>query len=105
MRAKGDGTLLLTTGVSPTVPAPFLTNVGLATAALRNWAHTLHAELRAEGIHVGTMTIAFSVAFGVVPGGGEADPDAIGDLDTFRAFVAQYGGAPGEPATSVTAAD
>lgn len=117
MRARGDGTLLLTTGVSSTVPAPFLANVGLAMAGLRNWAHTLHAELRAEGIYVGTVTIAS----GIVPGGGEADPDAIGDryyrmyqrrdhveevigdLDTFRAFVARYGGEPGESATSVTA--
>lgn len=118
MRARGDGTLLLTTGVSSTVPAPFLANVGLAMAGLRNWAHTLHAELKAEGIYVGTVTIAS----GVVSGGGEADPDAIGDryyrmyqrrdqaeqvigdLDVFRAFVAQYGGGPGEPATSITAA-
>jgi len=30
MRARGDGTLLLTTGVSSTVPAPFLADVGMA---------------------------------------------------------------------------
>ncbi|MGW4000131.1 SDR family NAD(P)-dependent oxidoreductase [Amycolatopsis sp. NPDC004772] len=102
MRARGTGTLLLTTGVSSTIPAPFLANVGTAMAGLRNWAHTLHAELRPEGIHAATVTIAS----GVVPGGGEADPDAIGeryhrlyrqpdrveevigDLDAFRALVA-----------------
>jgi short-subunit dehydrogenase len=104
MRARGAGTILLTTGVSSTIAAPFLANVGLAMAGLRNWAHALHAELGPEGIHVGTVTIAS----GVVPGGGDADPDAIGahyyrmyeqrdqpeqvigDLDTFRAFVAQH---------------
>ncbi|WP_207944524.1 SDR family NAD(P)-dependent oxidoreductase [Actinomadura rubrisoli] len=104
MRMRGDGTVLLTTGVSSTVPAPFLANVGLAMAALRNWAHTLHTELRPHGIHVGAVTIAS----GVVPGGGEADPDAIGaryhhmyqqrdqaeevigDLEAFRTLVAQY---------------
>jgi short-subunit dehydrogenase len=89
--------------VSSTIPTPFLANVGLAMAALRNWAHTLNAELRPEEIHVATLTIAS----GVVPGGGEADPDAIGaryhdlhrqrdraeevigDLDAFHALVAE----------------
>ncbi|MCS7475306.1 SDR family NAD(P)-dependent oxidoreductase [Umezawaea endophytica] len=103
MRARGDGTILLTTGVSSTVPTPFLANVGLAMAALRTWAHTLHAELRPEGIHVAAVTIAT----GIVPGGGEVDPDAIGaryhdlhlrrdraeevvgDVDAFRAFVTE----------------
>ncbi|WP_326657212.1 SDR family NAD(P)-dependent oxidoreductase [Streptomyces sp. NBC_00385] len=105
MLARGEGTLLLTTGVSSTVPAPFLANVGMAMAGLRNWAHTLHAELKSQGIYAGTVTIAS----GVVPGGGEADPDAIGaryysmyqqrnrveevigDLDAFRSLVAQTG--------------
>lgn len=103
MRARGDGAILLTTGISSTVPAPFLANVGLAMAALRNWAYCLHDELRRDGVYVGTVTIAS----GVIPGGGEADPDAIGaryhrmyrerdrveevigDPETFRAFVAQ----------------
>ncbi|MFD6066115.1 MULTISPECIES: SDR family NAD(P)-dependent oxidoreductase [Amycolatopsis] len=101
MRARGDGTLLLTTGVSSAIPAPFLANVGLAMAGLRNWAHALHTELRPEGIHVATVTIAS----GVVPGDPVADPDVIGaryhdlyrrrdraeevigDLDAFRALV------------------
>jgi short-subunit dehydrogenase len=106
MRARGEGTVLLTTGVSSTIPAPFLANVGVAMAGLRNWAHALHAELKPEGIYVGTVTIAS----GVVPGGGEADPDAIGaryyrmyqrqdqveevigDLDAFRALVSRRAG-------------
>ncbi|WHT16404.1 SDR family NAD(P)-dependent oxidoreductase [Crossiella sp. CA-258035] len=106
MRARGAGTLLLTTGVSSTVPAPFLANVGLAMAGLRNWAHALHAELRPEGIHVATVTIAS----GVIPGDPVADPDrigaryyesyqrreraeeVIGDLDEFRALVAASSG-------------
>lgn len=74
MRARGAGTLLLTTGVSATVPAPFLANVGLAMAGLRNWARALHAELRPEGIHVATVTIAS----GVIPGDPVADPRAPG---------------------------
>ncbi|MFC9894609.1 SDR family NAD(P)-dependent oxidoreductase [Nocardia sp. NPDC127579] len=102
MLARGAGTVLLTTGVSSTVPAPFLANVGLAMAGLRNWAHTLHAELHPRGIHVATVTIAS----GVIPGDALADPDVIGsryyrlhqqrdrseevigDLAAFRALVA-----------------
>ncbi|MFJ4830794.1 SDR family NAD(P)-dependent oxidoreductase [Streptomyces sp. NPDC088747] len=118
MLARGAGTLLLTTGVSSAVPAPFLANVGMAMAGLRNWAHTLHAELGPRGIYVGTVTIAS----GVVPGGGEADPDAIGaryydmyqrrdrveevvgDLDAFRSLVARTGGR-GVPAVPTGPAD
>ncbi|WP_439378609.1 SDR family NAD(P)-dependent oxidoreductase [Amycolatopsis lexingtonensis] len=103
MRARGAGTLLLTTGVSSTVPAPFLANVGLAMAGLRNWALGLHAELAPAGIHAATVTIAS----GVVPGDPVADPDVlgeryyrlhrdadraedvVGDLDAFRALVAR----------------
>ncbi|MFC8710841.1 SDR family NAD(P)-dependent oxidoreductase [Streptomyces sp. NPDC057197] len=101
MRARGAGTLLLTTGVSSTVPAPFLANVGAAMAGLRNWAHALHTELAPEGIHVGTVTIASAI----VPGDAETDPDVIGaryyamyrhrerpeevigDMDAFRALA------------------
>ena len=36
--------------------------------------HALHAELKDTGIHVAAVTIATAI----VPGGGEADPDAIG---------------------------
>lgn len=103
MRARGAGTLLLTTGVSSRIAAPFLANVGLAMAGLRNWAHALHAELRPHGIYAATVTIAT----GIVPGDEVADPDVIGaryyrlyerrdrkeevigDLEAFRALVAE----------------
>ncbi|MFE0381330.1 SDR family NAD(P)-dependent oxidoreductase [Streptomyces inhibens] len=103
MRARGEGTLLLTTGVSSTIAAPFLANVGLAMAGLRNWAHALHAELASQGIHAATVTIAS----GIVPGDEVTDPDVIGaryydlyrqrdrmeevigDPEAFRALVAE----------------
>ncbi|GHG40547.1 MULTISPECIES: SDR family NAD(P)-dependent oxidoreductase [Amycolatopsis] len=115
MRAHGGGTLLLTTGVSSTVPAPFLANVGAAMAGLRSWAHALHAELRPEGIHAAAVTIAS----GVIPGAGEADPDAIGDryyelyrqpdrveevigdVAAFRALVAEWSAGRGPAETVV----
>ncbi len=88
--------------MSSTVAAPFLANVGLAMAGLRNWAHALHAELRPEGVHVATVTIASAIT----PGDAVTDPDAIGaryyglyrrpecaeevigDVEAFRALVA-----------------
>jgi short-subunit dehydrogenase len=114
MRARGVGTLLLTTGVSSTIAAPFLANVGLAKAGLRNWAHALHAELGPQGIYAATVTIAS----GVIPGDEVADPDAIGaryyhlyqqrdrveevigDLEAFRALVAEKADGHGRPATT-----
>ncbi|MDN3263148.1 SDR family NAD(P)-dependent oxidoreductase [Streptomyces sp. CSDS2] len=102
MLARGAGTLLLTTGVSATIAAPFLGNVGLAMAGLRNWAHALHAELGPQGIHAATVTIASRI----VPGDPVTGPDAIGarywrlyrqpdrreevigDPEAFRALVA-----------------
>ncbi|MFF8715944.1 SDR family NAD(P)-dependent oxidoreductase [Streptomyces sp. NPDC015184] len=118
MRARGDGTLLLTTGVSSTVPAPFLANVGMAMAGLRNWAHALHTELGPEGVYVATVTIAS----GIVPGRGETDPDAIGARyyslyrqrdraeevigapDAFRALVDERARAAPNPTGSTAAA-
>ncbi|MEU9115742.1 SDR family NAD(P)-dependent oxidoreductase [Streptomyces sp. NPDC048483] len=117
MRARGDGALLLTTGVSSRIPAPFLANVGMAMAGLRNWAHALHAELKPQGVYVGTVTIAS----GIVPGDGEADPEAIGaryyrmyqrrdraeevigDLDAFQALVDGAGADGGSEAAHATA--
>ncbi|MEV7081610.1 SDR family NAD(P)-dependent oxidoreductase [Streptomyces sp. NPDC093516] len=117
MRARGVGTLLLTTGVSSTIAAPFLANVGLAMAGLRNWAHALHAELGPQGIHAATVTIAS----GVIPGDEVADPDAIGaryyrlyqqrdrveevigDPEAFRALVTEW--AAGQDRPAATAAE
>ncbi|MER0477499.1 hypothetical protein ABR737_03865 [Streptomyces sp. Edi2] len=114
MRARGEGTLLLTTGVSATIAAPFLANVGLAMAGLRNWAHALYAELRPQGIHAATVTIASSI----VPGDKVTDPDVIGtryynlyrqrdrveeiisDPEAFRTLVAEQADGNGRPGPS-----
>ncbi|MBZ4017052.1 SDR family NAD(P)-dependent oxidoreductase [Streptomyces purpurogeneiscleroticus] len=57
MLARGSGTVLITTGAAATVPTPSLANAGLAMAALRNYAQTLHAELAPLGIHTATVTM------------------------------------------------
>ncbi|MFF4605732.1 SDR family NAD(P)-dependent oxidoreductase [Streptomyces sp. NPDC001339] len=88
MRARGEGALLLTTGVSSTIAAPFLANVGLAMASLRNWEHALHAELRPQGIHAATVTIASSI----VPGDEVTDLDVVGSGATPHPALARRRG-------------
>ncbi|MCP3799107.1 SDR family oxidoreductase [Allokutzneria sp. A3M-2-11 16] len=73
MRERGEGTLLFSTGASAAQPVPMLANLGIAMAGLRNWVHTLNAELAPTGIHAGTLTVCVRVE----KGAGEADPDAI----------------------------
>jgi short-subunit dehydrogenase len=73
MVARGDGAVLLTTGASSAVPVPFLANVGIAMAGVRNWVYALNAELAETGVYAGTLTIAVPVG----PGAGEGDPDKL----------------------------
>ncbi len=44
-------------GLSSIVPMPPLGGLALASAALRNYAVTLHAALAPSGIYAGTITI------------------------------------------------
>lgn len=57
MRRRGSGGLLFAGGLSSVVPMPPLGGLALAAAALRNYAVTLHAALKPEGIYAGTITI------------------------------------------------
>ncbi|MFB9905103.1 SDR family NAD(P)-dependent oxidoreductase [Allokutzneria oryzae] len=73
MLERGDGALLFSTGASAVEPIPMLANLGIAMSGLRNWVHTLNAELAPSGIYAGTLTVCVRVQ----KGDGEADPDAI----------------------------
>ncbi|MBE7473977.1 MAG: short-chain dehydrogenase [Anaerolineae bacterium] len=57
MLDRGNGALLFTTGLSAVNPVPILTNVGIAMAGLRNYAHCLHQELAPKGVYVGHLSI------------------------------------------------
>ena len=57
MRRRGSGTLLYTGGGFGILPARFTASHSVGKAALRNWVHNLHMELRDEGIHAATVTI------------------------------------------------
>lgn len=78
MLNRRSGTILFTTGASPAYPHvgdDTFGHVALTMAALRSWAHSLHAAVAAQGVQVGHVAI---VPFmGGEPG---ATPDAIAPL-------------------------
>jgi short-subunit dehydrogenase len=57
MLERGDGGLLFALGASAKYPMPGLAASGMVLAALRNYAHTLHAELQPKGVYAGTLLI------------------------------------------------
>jgi len=75
MREAGRGTLLLTGSVAADRASTSATAVGVAKAALRNLAMSLHKELAPDGVRVTTVTID-----GVLQGPNALDLDEIGDL-------------------------
>jgi len=64
MRAAGTGTILATGGGFADHPIPALATVSLGKAALRSAATMLGADLKDDGIRVGTLTIAGQIVAG-----------------------------------------
>lgn len=75
MIAAGEGTVLITTGGGSISPMPFLGNVNIAAAGLRNWALNLHNALQPKGVYVAHMGITALI------GGGhpDAEPEVIAE--------------------------
>lgn len=102
MLDRGAGTLLFTSGISAIHPFPFLGNVGLAAAGLRNYVLALAEALDGRGVQVGHVPIGAIVAPGS-PAAPEAVADAhwrlhadrdsheivLGDVETVRAAIAR----------------
>ena len=57
MLERGDGALLFAMGASAKYTLPRWASGGMVLAALRSYAHTLHAELAPKGIYAGTLLI------------------------------------------------
>ncbi|MBF8193069.1 SDR family NAD(P)-dependent oxidoreductase [Nonomuraea sp. K274] len=74
MLERGAGTLLFTSGISAVHPLPFLGNIGIAVAGLRNYVLSLAEVLAERGIHVGHVPIAAAVA-----DGSPASPQAVAE--------------------------
>lgn len=74
MRSQGHGTTLFTGGGLALYPSARYVSLGMAKAALRNLAYSLHEELKPDGIHAAMVTIA-----GMVQVGTHFDPDLIAE--------------------------
>lgn len=57
MKQRGSGTLLFTGGGFGIDPSVTRAPHSIAKAAIRNYAHGLHLELKEQGIHAGTVTV------------------------------------------------
>lgn len=57
LRAR-QGAILVGLGGSAAVGLPFMSGPGPALAAARNYLHSLHGELAAEGVYVGMLTLS-----------------------------------------------
>jgi NADP-dependent 3-hydroxy acid dehydrogenase YdfG len=75
---RGDGGLLFAGGLSSVVPMPPLGGLALTSAALRNYAITLHAALQPKGIYAGTITIGGLIDRGDIYEAMRANPDRLG---------------------------
>ncbi|PPF78454.1 SDR family oxidoreductase [Pseudoclavibacter sp. Z016] len=75
MIAAGEGTVLVVTGGGSINPMPFLGNVNIAAAGLRNWTLNLHNALQPKGVYVAHMGITALI------GGGhpDAEPEVIAE--------------------------
>jgi NADP-dependent 3-hydroxy acid dehydrogenase YdfG len=69
MIERGSGTLLFTTGSSSVLPTPAMGNVGIASAALRNWALNLHDTLAGKGVYAAHVSLSLDAD--------EAGPDTL----------------------------
>jgi len=74
MRAAGRGTVILTGSIAADRASTSATAVGVAKAALRNLAMSLHKDLAPDGVRVTTVTID-----GVLSGPKALDVGAIAD--------------------------
>jgi NAD(P)-dependent dehydrogenase (short-subunit alcohol dehydrogenase family) len=75
MQKQRSGTILLTGGGLALYPSPQLISLGIGKAAIRYLALSLADELKADGIHIATVTICGAIAPGT-----KFDPAAIADV-------------------------
>lgn len=59
---RGEGAILIGHGASAVHPSAELSGVGPAMAAMRNYLHSLHAEVAGSGVSVGTIAVTAMIA-------------------------------------------
>ena len=57
MVERGNGGILIGQGAAALESPPFMSGVGPAMAAARNYFHTLHGEIAAQGVYVGAVVV------------------------------------------------
>ncbi|RJL34163.1 SDR family NAD(P)-dependent oxidoreductase [Bailinhaonella thermotolerans] len=80
MLERGEGGLLFATGISAVMPLPALGNLAISSAALRNYALTLHADLAGKGVYAGVLTIGGVIERGDVHRLVMSDPGRFGGV-------------------------
>lgn len=90
---RGEGAILVTHGMSAANAMPFLSGLGPAMSAMRNYLYSLHGELQGTGVYAGTLTIGAMISRDDVPAASVTDtsdaptwhlptvhPDVLADL-------------------------
>lgn len=80
MIARGRGGLLFAGGLSSVRPMPALGALAVSSAALRNYAVTLHAGLDGTGVYAGSLTIGGVIERGDIHRLVTSRPEEFGDL-------------------------
>ncbi|MBB5958080.1 NADP-dependent 3-hydroxy acid dehydrogenase YdfG [Saccharothrix tamanrassetensis] len=80
MVGRGEGGLLFAGGLSAVHPMPPLGALAIASAALRNYAVTLHAGLADQGVYAGNLTIGGLVERGDIHRLVKSQPEKFGDV-------------------------
>ena len=75
MKQAGKGSILFTGGGLSLEPHPAWAALGMGKAALRNYAFSLHRELREAGVNVCIVTVC-----GIIKPGSDFDPDKIAEI-------------------------
>lgn len=79
---RGSGAILVTHGSSSATGIPFLSGVGPAMAAMRNYLYSLNGELDGTGVYAGTLTIGALIT----TGDPSTDQDFPGEAEVASAF-------------------
>ena len=74
MRQAGHGTFLATGGYAGVDPQPAYATISLGKAGLRAAVSLMHDELKTDGVHAASVTVAGAIAAGT-----PMDPDRIAD--------------------------
>ncbi|MEU3985794.1 SDR family NAD(P)-dependent oxidoreductase [Streptomyces sp. NPDC026672] len=58
MTERGDGAFIVTGGFTAADPQPYISGIGPAMSAVRNFVHSLHGEVAGAGVYAGVSTLA-----------------------------------------------